>query len=964
MNDAHRGSETTATMATDVKNLVLVDGSALAFRSFYALFTSGMRKSDGTATWAVYGFLNSMFDLLETYKPDMVAVCFDLAEPTFRKLQYEDYKANRAEMPDDLATQWPMIKEAVEYLDIPILEKAGFEADDIIGTLARIAEQKNMKVQILTGDQDAFQLLDGHIQVLMPGKGGLATFGRDEVFEKLSVWPEQIVDYKALCGDSSDNIPGVRGIGPKTAVQLLTEFQTLEGVYSNLDKIKSKSVQQKLIDGKDSAFASQDLATIRLDVDIDIDFEKLKVTMPPIERLVNGLKEFEFKNMIKRLPKILASFNNGVEPVIDEALLTGSAPAAPAVAAMPDGQAHLAIVVTGQPEPTIVVTEAQLEDLVKQLSKQSVICVDLETTGLASLDTQIVGYAFGWADQARVADSRVVSSGDNWNIQTAYVPIRHFGSQQLPAELVSSKLKPILEDAKIGKIAQNAKFEMNVLSLDGITFGPIVFDPLLASYIVDPDEKHGLKDQAERILNYQMVKIAELIGTGKKQLTMEQVPVSQAAPYAADDARMTMELARYYGKTLNATQLSLLTEMDMPLSAVLAKMEQAGVSLDLGYLGLFSMELTQDLVRLELEIFEEAGHSFNINSPQQLQKVLFEELKLSPKGKTKSGFSTDASVLESLKHDHPIISKLMDFRQMSKLRSTYVDALPRQVSPRDKRLHGDFNQTGTSTGRLSSSNPNLQNIPIRTEMGRRIRRAFIPGSESNVLISADYSQIELRLLAHMCADEILVDAFAKDEDIHARTAAEIFDKELASVDSDMRRVGKTINFSLIYQQGAYSTGLDLGVSTKEAQAFIDKYFARYPKVRNYLTGSIQEARSKGYAETIWGRKRYFRNLNDRNDMIRKAEERAACNAPLQGSAADLMKLAMIDLDKELTKRQLKTKLILQVHDELVLEVPSDEVEEVKAIVHEAMSVKTISGVQFKVPLKVDIRSGKNWMEAK
>lgn len=959
-------------MASTAETLVLVDGSALAFRSFYALFTSGMRRSDGTATWAVYGFLNSIFDLLETRKPDMVAVCFDLAEPTFRHKEYEDYKANRAEMPDDLATQWPMIKEAVEYLDIPILEKAGFEADDIIGTLARIAEQKKMNVQILTGDQDAFQLLDGHIQVLMPGKNGLATFGRGEVFEKLSVWPEQIVDYKALCGDSSDNIPGVKGIGPKTAVQLLTEFQTLENVYANIDKIKSKSVQEKLIAGKDSAFASQNLATIRLDVDIDIDFEKLKVTMPKVETLASGLKDFEFKNMLKRLPKILASFNNGVEPVIDESLLTmGSVQTKPprtngdAASAAPQGQQlTLGVVSTDIPEPIIVTTESQLEDLIVQLSKQEVISVDLETTGLASLDTQIVGYAFAWADEARMKDCLVTSSKENWNIQTAYVPVRHFGSHQLPQELVSAKLKPILEDQKIGKVAQNAKFEMNVLSLDGIKFGPLCFDPLLASYIVDPDEKHGLKDQAERILGHQMVKIAELIGTGKKQLTMEQVPISQAAPYAADDARMTLELARYYSATLNPTQFKLLTEMDMPLAAVLAKMEQNGVALDLGYLGLFSMELTQDLSRLELEIFEDAGHSFNINSPQQLQKVLFEELKLPAKSKTKSGYSTDASVLESLKNEHPIISKLMDFRQMSKLRSTYVDALPRQVSSRDKRLHGDFNQTGTSTGRLSSSNPNLQNIPIRTEMGRRIRRAFIPANDSNVLISADYSQIELRLLAQMCGDEILLEAFQKDEDIHARTAAEIFDKDINAVDSDMRRVGKTINFSLIYQQGAYSTGLDLGVTTKEAQAFIDKYFSRYPKVRKYLTGSIEDARSKGYAETIWGRKRYFRNLNDRNDMIRKAEERAACNAPLQGSAADLMKLAMIDLDKELTKRQLKTKLILQVHDELVLDVPKDEVEEVTKLVHDAMSIKTINGEKFRVPLRVDIRSGKNWMEAK
>jgi len=990
------------------ETLVLVDGSSLAFRSFYALMRTGMKAKDGRPTWAVHGFFSSLFDQIERQKPDMLAVCFDLSDPTFRHIEYDQYKANRAEMPDDLAVQWPIIKEGVSTFEIPLLELAGYEADDVIGTVAKQAAAQGRRVIILTGDRDAFQLVDGDnssIEIHLTTKDGLVNCGRQQVFDRMGIWPEQVVDFKALCGDSSDNIPGVKGIGEKGAQQLLSAYQTLDGVYEHLDEIKSASLKKKLIDGKEIAYISQRLATIRLDVPLDFDFEHCRLNMPELQPLKDYFDKLNFRQLTTRLPKILARFSpDGSVPVMPKASSQAAVPAiathtgltgqqtltAPAVSLtdseeQPQGQLKLSFgtanaapmavpievrtpIIAPAPELTIITTTEQLDNLVTELSSQSLIAVDLETTGLDSLATEIVGYAIAWDPAIRCQDGRVhVASieGPKPTLKAVYIPVRHVDALQvaqlgqLDPEVVSAKLKPILEDQAIGKVAQNAKFEMNCLSCDGIKFGPLVFDTMLASYILNPDSKHGLKDQSDRVLNYQMMRIDELIGTGRKQITINYAPLDKVAAYASDDARITLELTRFYAPQLDKEQEFLLYEMEQPLAHVLASMEQAGVALDLDYLQNFSHELSSELARLETEIYALAGHGFNINSTQQLQKVLFEEIGLKPKNKTKTGFSTDAAVLESLREEHEIIGKLLEYRHISKLRSTYVDALPSQISKRDGRLHGDFNQTVTSTGRLSSSNPNLQNIPIRTEIGRRIRRAFIaaPGCS---LISADYSQIELRLLAHMCEDETLIDAFEKNQDIHARTAGEIYEIPIEDVTSDIRRVGKTINFALVYQQGAYSTGLDLGISTKEAQGFIDKYFARYPKVQGFLHSTIEEARSKSYARTIWGRRRYFTHLHDRNDNVRKADERAACNAPIQGSAADLIKLAMIRLDKELKAGNSNARLTMQVHDELVLEVPDNEIDATKAILERAMTLDQ----PLKVPLKVDFGIGKNWMDAK
>ncbi len=987
------------------ETLVLVDGSSLAYRSFFALLTTGMRTKTGIPTWAVMGFFMSLFDMIDRQAPHMLAICFDVAAPTFRKEEFADYKANRQDMPDDLAAQWPLIKRGVEALQIPILELAGYEADDVIGTVAIKAAREGRRVLILTGDKDAFQLVGDEkelIEVLMPGKNGLGSYKKAEVFAKMGVWPEQIIDYKALCGDNSDNIPGVKGIGPVTAVKLLTEYKTLEAIYENLENIKAAAVKKKLTEGREVAFQSQRLARIVLDVPIDFSYEKCKLVMPDIEEAGTFFKSLQFRSLINRLPICLAkSFSEKGENVQElEKKLRGiinalevapisykdatggdlpefassaaedgsetsaqDRPAAPKVVApiieLPKIQ--------GPPQPKIVTDEAGLNELTATLSKQSVFSVSVETDSLNTLDSNIIGWSFAWAngikmeeDNSLVADASELLS----DLKTVYVPVRHryIGVEQLEPDLVAERLRPILENKNIGKVAQDAKSLMNVLSRIDITINPLVSDPMLASYIRDPDDKHSLRDQADRILSYNASRITDLLGTGKKQIDVALAPVDKVAPYAADDARITLELSRYYAAIFDEEQRYLLYQMDLPISGVLARMEQAGVALDREYLKKLSEEMLIELTRLEKEIFEISGHTFNISSTQQLQKVLFDELGLKTKAKTKTGagYSTDASVLESLKDEHIIIPKILEYRHLTKLRSTYVEALPKEVLPHDSRLHGEFNQTVAATGRLSSSNPNLQNIPIRSEVGRKIRQAFVTSSPDSSLISADYSQIELRMLAHMSGDENLIDAFEKNQDIHARTAAEIFDVPLEQVDSKMRGVGKTLNFALIYQQGPFATAQDLGISTKEAQAYIDKYFSRYPKVKGFMTKTVEEARLNNYVSTLWGRRRYFANLADRNTNVRRADERAACNAPLQGSAADLMKLAMLELDRVLKESGSKAKLVLQVHDELVLEVPNEELESAIELVRKAMELNQ----PLTAPLRVDVSAGKNWIDAK
>lgn len=1027
--------------------LFLVDGSSLAYRSFFALLTTGMRNASGIPTWAVYGFFSSLFDLIEKRSPHSMAVCFDMAAPTFRHEEFEAYKATRDEMPDDLVIQWPLIKQGVEALAIPIYEQAGWEADDLIGTVAKKAETRNLSTVILTGDQDAFQLLDDQIQVLMPTKEGLKTYGRQEVFEKLGVWPEQIIDYKGLCGDNSDNIPGVKGIGPKTAVTLLSQYKTIEGIYEHIDEIKSASQKTKLLEGKESAFSSKRCATIVLDVPFSFDFDHCQMDCPDASKIAELFREMEFRNLLKRLPKVLSHFNQGVEPVIDNDLLqvptrsrmksgVGMVAAVAAEAGMAGARAAGAITITATPntsesnaapqqglrqlslldamsgssaagaiaesvnevvnetlelansvmssvvetvstgsqnttsttaptlapgylEAEILRTETEIIELIAQLRQAEHFTMFLRSTTEHSLENELAGIAFTYSESLKLEDDRLYFVDAKPVKRLAYVPLIRAGESPLSREQTLNLLKDLFEDEKVGKIVHDGKFSINVLSLYGIKLRGLCFDPLLSSYIVNPDENHSLATQTKEILGRPLQELFPS-AQARKNINLDFLPLSQLADFTCQEAKAVHDLSVAYVKAMDDDQRELLWFIDLPTTYVLAQLEQNGLKLDLQYFSSLASDLNAEIARLEKEIFELAGHSFNVNSPLQLQKVLFEELKLPAKVKTKSGYSTDAAVLDSLANAHPIVSKILEFRQVNKLNSTYVEALPRLISARDGRLHGEFNQASTATGRLSSTNPNLQNIPIRTELGSSIRAGFIAGDDNSVLVSADYSQIELRLLAHMSGDENLIASFNAGEDIHARTAALIFDTTVDAVSSEQRRIGKTLNFALIYQQGAFATGHSLGISTKEAQSFIEKYFTSFPKVRAFMNRIIAEAREKGYVQTLWGRRRYFSHLNDRNEGIRKADERAAFNAPLQGSAADLMKIAMIKLASELRERNMKTKLILQVHDELVLDVPSEELELAKEVLHTAMS----QAVPLTVPLQVDVGAGKNWKEAK
>lgn len=988
--------------------LFLVDGSSLAFRSYYALLTTGMRNAEGKPTQAVYGFFASLFDLIEKRAPHSMAVCFDLSEPTFRHEQFEEYKANREEMPDDLAEQWPIIKQAVEALAIPVYELSGWEADDVIGTVAKKAKERNLSTVILTGDQDAFQLLDDHIQVLMPTKEGLKTYGRDEVFEKLGVWPEQVIDYKGLCGDASDNIPGVKGIGPKSAVTLLSQYKTIEGIYEHINDLKAGSQKNKLIEGQDSAIKSKDLATIRLDVPLEFDFDHCKLSCPDPAKICEIFRYLELRNLLRRLPKVLSYFNNGVEPDIPADLLqvparsrmksgatvggataggdrqlsfsssrSSSSASAPAPKPVVGGGRQLSLLDALAPKTDesgaavavltqdslkleILKTRQDLEALIEDLRKAKYFAMSLRASHTHAFDSQIHGLSFAYSHSLEFdEDLKRLSFQEEKTIERAvYVPLEAAGEAPLSREEVVQLFKPLLEDASIGKMIFDAKYASNIFSLFDVRLEGVVFDPMLSSYILNPDANHGLQQQIAEILQR---RLPELPGSGsKKAVELDMLPIRQVAELTAEEARAVDELSTKFSKSMDDDQRELLYGMDLPVSQVLARMEQNGVRLDIPYFKDLNKELRGEISRLESEVYELAGHPFNIGSPLQLQKVLFDELKLPAKVKTKTGYSTDAAVLEGLIDSHAIIPKILDYRHLTKLNSTYVEALPKQISELDHRLHGEFNQTTTSTGRLSSTNPNLQNIPIRTDWGRRIRRGFIAANDTSQVISADYSQIELRLLAHMSGDENLIEAFQKDEDIHSRTAALIFDVPIDRLDPDKRGVGKTLNFALIYQQGAFATGQSLGISTREAQAFIEKYFTSFPKVRAFMDRVIQDARQNGYVQTLWGRRRYFSHLNDRNEGIRKADERAAFNAPLQGSAADLMKLAMIRLDDELRKRDMKSKLILQVHDELLLDVPEEEIELAKEVLVGAMRM----GDPLKVPLRVDVGVGKNWMDAK
>lgn len=947
-------------MPKEKDTLVLIDAPNLAFRMFFALERTNMRSSDGTPTWATYGFFKAIFDLLDKTKANGIVAAYDCKEPTFRHKEFEDYKANRPdEMPEDLQIQWPLIREGLEKFSIPIYELPGYEADDVIGTIAHNASEKGYKVLILTGDRDSFQLINENVSVLVPSKGIIKEYKKDEVYEYWGIWPEQVVDFKALCGDPSDNIPGIKGIGEKTAAKLLQEFSTLDNVYKNIGNVKGKSIQEKLITGKKDAYMSKKLATILLDVPFKYDLEDAKLNISSPENIIQYLQKFDFNSFIKKLPSVLAPFNNGKKFEIKdtEKLLTQKSEQISLNLGL-ENKSTIIEEIKNKPDLkiNIIDEENNLKDLIKILSKKQFICIDLETTSVDSNSCKIVGIALSYFENE---DSSLEFSEE---IKNYYIPVGHLDGKQMTFSKVIELLKPPLEDKSKLIIAQNCKFEYKILKRFGIELQDNIYDTMLASYVHNPDERHGLKKQVEKIFNVKMTNIDELIGEGKNQISIGEVNIQKVAGYASADVYYTLLLAKYYKSELFKPLSTVLETIEIPLVPVLSNMELDGVRINTNVLKDLSTEIKRRVLKLEEEIFKISKETFNINSSQQLGKILFEKLEMENEGKiTKTGqYSTDARTLEEMeeKDDTGIIKNILEYRQLTKLISTYTDSLPEQINPKTENIHCDFNQTITTTGRLSSSNPNLQNIPIRSDYGRKIRKAFISRFKDGILLSADYSQIELRILAHMTEDPVLVKAFKNNEDIHKRTAMEIYELSEDKITSEMRSIGKTLNFALIYQQGPFATAKQLNISQKEAQDFIDRYFNSFKKVKPYFENILEDARENGYVETFYGRRRYFNNLNSKSKGLRRDDERAACNAPLQGTAADLMKLAMIDVYKKL--KGLKSKLIIQVHDELVLDVFPDEESKVEQIVIESMELKQ----PFKVPLLINISKGENWYECK
>ncbi|WP_337154251.1 DNA polymerase I [Pseudomonas protegens] len=924
--------------------LVLVDGSSYLYRAFHAL--PPLTTSKGLPTGAVKGVLNMLKSLRKQYPDSPFAVVFDAKGGTFRDDMYAEYKANRPSMPDDMRVQIEPLHASVIALGFPLLCVEGVEADDVIGTLARSSAAADRPVVISTGDKDMAQLVDGHITLVNTMSG--SSMDVEGVKEKFGVAPEQIIDYLALMGDSSDNIPGVPGIGPKTASGLLVGVNGgLKELYEQLDIVPTlpirgaKTLPAKLEEHKEMAFLSYQLATIKVDVPLDVGLDDLHLGEPDREKLVELYSLLEFKSWLDELQRDAKRVE-----------LSG-AEAAPAAVPPPQAveQAPLEL------QYETILDQERFDAWLEKLKGAKLIAFDTETTGIDAQQAQLVGLSFA------------VKAGE-----AAYVPLAHSymgAPAQLDRDSVLLALKPLLEDPKLLKVGQHAKFDMNILAncaiggdqANGITVRGVAFDTMLESYVLNSTAtRHDMDSLAQKYLDHSTVSFQDIAGKGAKQLTFDQIPLEQAGPYAAEDADVTLRLHQVLFDKLTAipSLASVLADIEMPLVPVLARIERQGALVDDKLLGVQSIELGDKMVALEREAFEIAGEEFNLGSPKQLGSILYDKLGLPVLKKTAKGQpSTAEEVLAKLaEDDYPLPRVLMQYRSMSKLKSTYTDRLPEQINPRTGRIHTSYHQAVASTGRLSSSDPNLQNIPVRTAEGRRIRQAFIapPGYK---LLAADYSQIELRIMAHLSRDEGLLNAFRNNLDVHTATAAEVFKVELKDVTSDQRRSAKAINFGLIYGMGAQKLGKDIGVDTKQAKAYIDTYFARYPGVREYMDRTRAQAADQGYVETIFGRRLYLPEINSNKPQERAGAERTAINAPMQGTAADIIKKAMVAVDNWLESSGLDARVILQVHDELVLEVREDLVDQVREEIRGHMS----GAATLDVPLLVEVGVGNNWDEA-
>ena len=946
------------------KTLILIDGHALAFRQYYALERTAMSTSDGTPTWAVYGFFKAIFDLLknEDLKADAIAVAFDVSHKTFRTEKFADYKCNRSAMPDPMRVQMGLIYEGLRAFNIPIYTKEGFEADDVIGTISREACELGHKVLILTGDQDAFQLVDkdGCVKVILPTKGELVEYNWDKIYEKLGVYPNQVIDYKGLRGDTSDCIPGIKGIGEKTAQKLLARYGTLDACLADCENIPEKSVREKICNGIEQAKLSQYLATIIRNLDINFDFDKTKVELPDTTAVTEFLKKMQFYTFIKNINSIMYSFDKTehVAPV--------QAPQVNSDGSMQLGFFSEAVSEELNKESSLnfdkkLIADSQdLKDLVAMLKSQSLIAFKTYSDVKNAVNSELIGLSFALSESMGAKDRIEVK--EEGGIKAFYIPLKHSNIEnQLPFDVVISELKPIFEDKNVKKTTFDAKTEFNVLRNLGINADGIIFDVVLASYVKDTNRNHDLEIQSIENLQHAITPFAPFEKEKKKQVKFVDVNAEIATNFATEETSVILELTKYWTQNLDENEQKLVYDIEVPLTFVLADMEYDGVSIDEKYLRDLTIYMNGELGKIEGKIYELAGTQFNINSPRQVGETLFDKMGIKSKKKRgKAAYSTSAAVLEELAQEHEIARLILDYRRYAKLKSTYTEALPALIERKDDRIHTTYNQTVTATGRLSSSNPNLQNIPARTEEGNKIRNAFVPKDRENSLIlSADYSQIELRLLAHITEDKHLMEAFKTGVDVHTLTASKVFEVPVEEVTKEMRYKSKAVNFGIIYGQSKYGLAKAIGISNAEAGEFIDKYFATYPRVKAYMEGIVREVEKQGYVETIFGRKRYLETeLSSSNAMIREFAKRAAINQPMQGTAADLMKIAMIDFAKKLKEHNLKSKMIMQVHDELVVEVLKSELDEVKTLVKEAMELNQ----PLSVPLVVDINVGETWKE--
>lgn len=937
-------------MAKGDKKLFLLDAMALIYRAHFAFSKNPRINSKGLNTGVMLGFTNTLLEILEKEKPSHIAVVFDTPAPTFRHKQYEAYKANRQEQPEDISIGIPWVKQIVKAFNIPTLELNGFEADDIIGTLAKQAEKSCYTVYMMTPDKDYGQLVDDHIFLYKPAFMGNAVdvMGPKEICEKWDIENvDQVRDILGLMGDAVDNIPGIPGIGAKTAVKLLKQFGSIEELVKNTDKLKGKQKENVEKYGE-QGILSKELATIIQDVPIEYHADDFTVEPPDEENLKALFAELEFKTLTKRV------FGEGVKKSkvkVDEqlGLFTGNdskadTPTEVAEQAPPIAETEALDTIYSKPHDYHKVEgEAAIGDLVEYLLKQKELCFDTETTSLNPNDARLVGVSFAY-----------ISS------EAYYIP---FPKDKEKVDAILDQLRPVFEAEQILKIGQNIKYDILVLMNYGIAVKGKLYDTMLAHYLIEPEGKHSMDWLAEQYLNYKPVSIESLIGKkGKNQGNMGDVDPDEVAPYASEDADITLQLKTKFDPIIKENKLEkLLLEVESPLIDVLAAMEFEGVKIDTDSLKEMSLSLEKESKEIEAKVYEMAGETFNLASPKQLGEVLFNKLKLDDKAKkTKTGqYATGEEVLSKLAGEHEIAQAILDFRQMVKLKSTYVDALPALINPKTNRIHTTYNQFVAATGRLSSINPNLQNIPIRTERGREIRKAFVPRDENHVILAADYSQIELRIMAAFSQDESMIEAFKQGRDIHATTAAKIFQVPLEEVSGDMRRKAKTANFGIIYGISAFGLSQRLKIPRGEAKEIIDAYFKEFPAVKAYMDECIEKARKNEYVETILGRRRYLRDINSRNATMRGFAERNAINAPIQGSAADMIKLAMIHVQDWMIKEKLKSKMILQVHDELVFDAHKDEVNLLKKEIPQLMS----RAIKIEVPLEVEVGVGKDWLEA-